>query len=277
MKGKSELHSACKIFHFCAKMPRSCAAYNCSNAANKPDCIQRKVSFHLFPSDIEIRRKWIAAVKRKHFEPGKFAYLCSDHFSTDDYIPNLSLKKLFPNAVPTVFTDLPEYMQPKRVRYSTAIEKRVVSQINESISAHVDQQDPSTSKEICTCDTSQLQNKVKELENAVKFLKVKLASARRRCRVKQIQKRRLRKRVESLDDLVTELMKRNLIDKDTLIDLKDRFSRDKSQLMSELLGHRPKSYSDEVKEFSCSLFFKSPSAYNYVRKFLQIPNPSTIR
>ena len=35
-------------------------------------------------------------------------------------------------------------------------------------------------------------------------------------------------------------------------------------------------YSKEVREFASTLFFKSPSAYHYVRKFLQLPGVSTI-
>ena len=66
---------------------------------------------------------------------------------------------------------------------------------------------------------------------------------------------------------------------ETVADLKRKFTQEDAALTAQLLepGSRPKVYSAEVGEFASTLFFKSPSAYNFARRLLQLPRASTIR
>jgi len=75
-------------------MVKSCCAVGCSNRYFK-GC---GLKFSRFPQDPERRRKWIAAVNRKDWEPTEFTWICSTHFvggqksddpTTPAYVPSL--------------------------------------------------------------------------------------------------------------------------------------------------------------------------------------------
>ncbi|XP_075538802.1 THAP domain-containing protein 1-like isoform X5 [Dermacentor variabilis] len=81
-----------------------------------PECHQQgyrckggeKVSFHKFPRDKIMFRKWIVAIRRDpgpNFVVSQFTRVCSKHFKLDDYIPNVASGRRFlkENAVPTKF------------------------------------------------------------------------------------------------------------------------------------------------------------------------------
>ena len=60
----------------------SCGAYNCSNRFVK----EADIKFHKFPlSNDSLCKQWVAAMRREHFKPTKWIYLCRQHFSIDDY------------------------------------------------------------------------------------------------------------------------------------------------------------------------------------------------
>ena len=63
-------------------MPKSCVAVNCTSHNMKKD---DKVSFHVFPKNIDRRERWIQAVKRQNEDgskwiPSTHAVLCGKHF-----------------------------------------------------------------------------------------------------------------------------------------------------------------------------------------------------
>ncbi|XP_064464265.1 uncharacterized protein LOC135375502 isoform X1 [Ornithodoros turicata] len=88
----------------------SCDNYSVKNSA---------AVFHLFPSNIDLRQRWIevlrAVNKRSGWTPSKSTVICSDHFSDDSYITNSSNSarqslglgrkgcRLRPEAVPSRF------------------------------------------------------------------------------------------------------------------------------------------------------------------------------
>ena len=57
------------------------------------------------PANIDLRRKWIAAIKRKNWTPSDKTFICSEHFKLTDYLvlPGNSWLKLKPEAVPSKF------------------------------------------------------------------------------------------------------------------------------------------------------------------------------
>nr|XP_050040933.1 THAP domain-containing protein 2-like [Dermacentor andersoni] len=66
------------------------------------------VSFHKFPRDKVMFKKWIIAIKRDpgpDFVVGQFTRVCSKQFKPDDYIPNVASGRRFlkDNVVPTQF------------------------------------------------------------------------------------------------------------------------------------------------------------------------------
>ena len=68
-----------------------------------------KVSFHSFPKDKNILKKWIIKIKRDpglNFVINQYIKICSEHFTSGDYFPTSdkpnSRHRLKPNAVPSV-------------------------------------------------------------------------------------------------------------------------------------------------------------------------------
>ena len=80
---------------------KSCCAIGCRNRYSNGSSL----SFYRFPVDLDRRCKWIAAIKRKNWEPNQHSFLCSDHFTTG----RKSQDPLSPDFVPSVFqyTDSP--------------------------------------------------------------------------------------------------------------------------------------------------------------------------
>ncbi|KAF6201263.1 hypothetical protein GE061_005710 [Apolygus lucorum] len=91
-------------------MVRTCAAYGC----NVKDLKGNTISFHKFPQDPELRRKWVIATKRKNFNPGSGTRICSKHFEKDAYQirPGASFPLLNPEAVPSIFEFPPHLVKP---------------------------------------------------------------------------------------------------------------------------------------------------------------------
>ncbi|XP_033109886.1 uncharacterized protein LOC117111121 [Anneissia japonica] len=116
-------------------MPRCVAAGCDSNHSHN-------VSFHQFPKDEILRKKWNEAVSRTrlHFQGSAYSVLCSKHFAPDDYEPRSVLAqsiglsgrntmRLKKGAIPSIFTkpSRPGQLlcnEKKKRRLSTAYEKR---------------------------------------------------------------------------------------------------------------------------------------------------------
>ncbi|XP_050038332.1 uncharacterized protein [Dermacentor andersoni] len=86
------------------------------------------LSFHEFPSDLALREKWIAAVRRDGWKPNDrscYTKVCSRHFKKEDFIEG-KRRRLKKGSVPSVFDDFPHHLQSKatRDRSTASIEKR---------------------------------------------------------------------------------------------------------------------------------------------------------
>lgn len=90
-------------------MPCFCAAFGCTNRSSRDSGIR----FHRFPTDAALAKQWIRAMRRKNFTHSQHTFLCSEHFTDDDYQQNVSIMRkvgiplkhtrLKPGAVPSVF------------------------------------------------------------------------------------------------------------------------------------------------------------------------------
>ncbi|CAN7948855.1 unnamed protein product [Ixodes hexagonus] len=88
-------------------MPTHCCVPVCTQYGYA-DKSGRKVSYHRFPSDAEIKKKWIAAIKRDEgplFQVSKSTKVCSLHFLETDFWTNVASdhRLLQGSAVPSVF------------------------------------------------------------------------------------------------------------------------------------------------------------------------------
>ena len=79
-------------------MVKSCCVVGCTN------CYHRGcgLSFYRFPTDSCGRRKCIAAIKRKDWQPSEYSWVCSAHFVSG----KKSDDPLSPDLVPSVFTSV---------------------------------------------------------------------------------------------------------------------------------------------------------------------------
>ena len=63
----------------------SCAVFNCFNESHKQPRdfrVEKPLSFHLFPTNETLRKKWVDFCRRKG-PITKIATICSEHFSPD--------------------------------------------------------------------------------------------------------------------------------------------------------------------------------------------------
>ncbi|KAM4854578.1 THAP domain-containing protein 6 isoform 2-T8 [Thomomys bottae] len=99
-------------------MVKCCSAIGCASRC-LPNSKLKGLTFHVFPTDENIKRKWVLAMKRLDvnaagiWEPKKGDVLCSRHFKKTDFdrsAPNIKLK---PGVVPSIF-DSPCPLQEKR-------------------------------------------------------------------------------------------------------------------------------------------------------------------
>ncbi|XP_062401089.1 uncharacterized protein LOC134092302 [Sardina pilchardus] len=93
-------------------MPLYCCAPGCSNNQHT----REDISFYRIPRDADRRRRWIAAINRKDWEPSTYQRLCSDHFVGGKKSNN----PLSPDYVPSVFKYL---TSPQKRRVGASLEK----------------------------------------------------------------------------------------------------------------------------------------------------------
>ncbi|XP_054584270.1 THAP domain-containing protein 6 isoform X3 [Eptesicus fuscus] len=111
-------------------MVKCCSAIGCASRC-LPNSKLKGLTFHVFPTDENVKRKWVLAMKRLDvnaagiWEPKKGDVLCSRHFKKTDFdrsTPNIKLK---PGVIPSIF-DFPSHLQehsysvmdsPKKLKY----------------------------------------------------------------------------------------------------------------------------------------------------------------
>ncbi|KAL1416270.1 hypothetical protein MTO96_028103 [Rhipicephalus appendiculatus] len=73
-------------------MPAYCCVPLCKQYGYLDSC-GCKVSFHRFPNDPEMRKKWLVAIKREEgplFRVSNTTKVCSNHFVETDYLSNVA-------------------------------------------------------------------------------------------------------------------------------------------------------------------------------------------
>ncbi|XP_028302138.1 zinc finger and SCAN domain-containing protein 31-like [Gouania willdenowi] len=86
-----------------AKSKSFCCVPGCSCNAQK----QPYLSFHSFPVNGETRRKWVQAIRREEgptftIKTGS-TYVCSRHFTPEDYVLGITVRRLKPDSIPSLF------------------------------------------------------------------------------------------------------------------------------------------------------------------------------
>ena len=118
-------------------MVNRCVAAGCGNVAAVT------ISIFTFPFDVNLRRKWVAAVRqnRRGWDgPGAAAVLCSAHFTADSIemrgvleeimTGKRTKKHLVAGAVPTIFPRASDAGEKLSKRPRTAVAKRAKMEVN---------------------------------------------------------------------------------------------------------------------------------------------------
>lgn len=105
-------------------MVYKCAAFGCKSGS-KSNTDDSCVTFYAFPSDPQLREKWIKANPRKDFVVTKHSRLCSLHFHSSDFVDvctdtnksraqqksDTALRRILKHGVvPSVFHNAPAYL-----------------------------------------------------------------------------------------------------------------------------------------------------------------------
>lgn len=90
-----------------------CVPYCKSSSRRKGE---DKISFHEFPSNINLREKWIKNISRDFIVIVKDkSVVCNKHFTAEDYVPGKKCRYLKKDACPAVFPSYPDYKIPNIV------------------------------------------------------------------------------------------------------------------------------------------------------------------
>ncbi|XP_061784681.1 THAP domain-containing protein 6 isoform X3 [Nerophis lumbriciformis] len=83
-------------------MPQYCAALGCVNKRTA-DTKTKRITFHKFPKEKELRRQWEVAARKKGFSATKSSVLCSEHFKPHDIDATGQTVRIREGARPSVF------------------------------------------------------------------------------------------------------------------------------------------------------------------------------
>ena len=93
--------------------------YCCVPLCKNEDSKGIGVSFHKFPTNEDLREKWLKVISRQGpeknsiWQPSKKSVVCSQHFDYSCFSISTTNRRLLPNSVPTIFPGYPSYKQTK--------------------------------------------------------------------------------------------------------------------------------------------------------------------
>ena len=237
--------------------------------------------FFSFPKDRNLMNKWIMALNQTNFEPNIWNKVCSVHFlDSNFYETKKGLRKLISTAVPALFleTSISESDHNLTETASLNSGKVTVPALHE----------PSTSNDIQM--NSEVPSNVypllpnigdtprkRKLRKEIIRLKDVAKRRRLRCNALYATRRRLKKKIETLSQVLNELQEKRLITQEQ-VDLLESCGVSAKALIKRMI-HKGKQYSPELRTFALTLQFYSPKAYSYVRSTFNscLPHPNTIR
>ena len=109
-------------------MVKNCCAVGCTKVYQKSNGI----SFYRFPTNVERKRRWIAAVRRENWMPSKYSWICSQHFMTGKKSNN----PLAPNYVPSVFEHVDSPVKRRLENKACQFERRQAMKKRRRTAAH---------------------------------------------------------------------------------------------------------------------------------------------
>ena len=228
-------------------------------------------------------QRWEEIVSRVKKHPDgwratKHSYICTQHFEKEDYIlspPAEGSCRLKRNATPSLFK-----LTCRPFSYNITEDARCRVEMPENNHAGRKRSMPQDGtaqpkKSKVDVNYSTIFKQSKNMETSNKQLKAKVRNL-------QQQLQRCKTKISNMSDIINNLQDDLVIKTEVADRLHKSFDKlqlsifynSKNNTMTPPCGRR---YTDDIKEFSLTLHYYSPKAYEYVRSILPLPNPSLIR
>ncbi|XP_077592505.1 2-oxo-4-hydroxy-4-carboxy-5-ureidoimidazoline decarboxylase [Stigmatopora nigra] len=255
-------------------MPHTCCAVGCSNRFT-PETRGRGITFHRFPKDPGVRKKWEKMVRRKGFTASSSTMLCSEHFRAENFDRTGQTVRLREGTIPlSVFKPSQEKftLKPSDARTSrTSMKARETpppGAPRPTIAPLILPEPPPLPEP--TIDHA--------YASTPDDLRVKLSEALVRVESLEREKRNAKDRERRVRQTVSCLLEDLELKKIMNEELKERLDI-YSDLPVHLLSKHSHEYTKEQKDFAMTLHDYGPKAYNYLRECLHInlPHPHTLQ
>ncbi|XP_056147493.1 THAP domain-containing protein 6-like [Lampris incognitus] len=96
-------------------MPEHCSAYSCSNRRTVENRA-RGITFHKFPKDNVLRKKWEVSLRREGFTARDSSVICCEHFKQSDFDRTGQIVLLRHVVIPSIFSFPVHLQRPERER-----------------------------------------------------------------------------------------------------------------------------------------------------------------
>lgn len=220
------------------------------------------------------------ALKQTNFKPNIWSKVCSVHFlDSNFYETKKGLRKLISTAVPSLFlcfsipSDDNSVAAPSNNSGQVPTIPFTQYEPSSSNDMHIDSETPPDECRLLpNIDDTPRKRKLKK-----EIIRLRDVAKRRRlrCNALYATRRRLKKKVENLSQVLNELKEKRLITQEQvyLLELCGISAAAKRMI------NKGKEYSPELRTFALTLAFYSPKAYSYIRSTFNtcLPHPSTIR
>lgn len=201
-----------------------CIVSGCRNRRNKKNteqldlekALNKNISFHLFPIDVERRKKWLKAVQLENYEPPKSATVCSVHFKDTDYELNNTKPKLKIDAIPYL---LASEIQPATASIEENINNETDKSHEKNINASIEEDNM-----IDTCSYSGTQmihrstsispDRIINSPIKTQIRRVytrEIAGVKKKLAVSRHKHKKAQKKILTLKTVLKDLQKRNLL------------------------------------------------------------------
>ncbi|XP_077050630.1 THAP domain-containing protein 6-like [Siphateles boraxobius] len=250
-------------------MPEHCAAYKCSNrrtSANRA----RGITFHKFPKDKDVRKKWEVALRREGFTASSSSVLCSQHFKEGDFDRTGQIVRLRDGVIPSIFS-FSVHLQRLEKGRATSTSRRaeeslsVASQDSQQMATSHPQPQPNDDHGYALpASPTTLKTRLNEALARVESLEREKKNAMAR-------EKRAKTTVKSL---LGDLREMNLINEE--LNEKLEFYSD---LQIDVMAKQGHEYTKDYREFALALHLHGPNAYKYLRetRHFPLPHPHTLQ
>lgn len=258
-------------------MPNCCVPF-CTNERGKT----KGISFHEFPVDEDLKNNWLKAISRDNFVPNSYSnssLVCSEHFTINDYTPNLKRKLLKRDSVPSKFPNYPTHkippvLKPRRciVRHNLQENTKKRKRSNSPLEEQGFIADSTEYKSTDVQTDEDFDYKLKSLEKENRALKTKIWRLNHKLARVDQNLRKLSDRTEYLENNEYHRSLESILSE-------ENHSKKAILLLDVIINYNKKTprWSEETVKQCVIWQYCSPKGYKYAREYiLRLPSTRTL-